>query len=414
MTTASIHGGQGEGGAQDAGGPQVPRDGQNPQGPRGLPGLRVLEVHPGDRRLIRQFIDLPFDLYRGCPQWVPPFRAELRRVLERRHPFFRHSEALPLLALRGNEVAGRLTVFENRSFNRYRERASARFYHFECREDPGAAAALFEAAAVWARTRGLGELVGPYGFSTMDGGGLLIEGFDERASMTMMHYHHPYYRRLLESQGFEKERDFYTALLERRSFELPEKIRRVAELALKRGRFAVPQLRTRGQLLALAGRIGEVYNRAFVDHEDFSPLSEAEIRGLARALLRVTKPSLVKLLLCQGEPAGFLLTFPDLSGALQRARGVLKPWSLLDLAAEARRTDLLIVNGAGILPEYQKLGGNALLYAELYRTVLQSGYQRAEMVQVADTTSLMLSDMKTLGGRVYKVHRVYRLPLSSS
>ena len=124
--------------------------------------------------------------------------------------------------------------------------------------------------------------------------------------------------------------------------------------------------------------------------------------------MRVTTPSLVKLLLYEGQLAGFLLAFPDLSGALQRARGALAPWNLVDLATERRRTEMLIVNGAGILPEYQKLGGNALLYYELYNTVMQSGYRWAEMVQIAETTTLMLSDMKTLGGRIYKVHRVFR------
>jgi hypothetical protein len=377
----------------------------------GAASLTIAPVQPGDRRRIREFVELPFRLYRETAQWVPLLRSELRSILERRHPFFRHSEAQPFLALRGTEVVGRLTAFENRSYNRTRSRTSARFYHFECRNDSEAAAALFDAAARWARGRGLTELVGPYGLSTMDGGGILIEGFSERASMTMMHYHPPYYRKLLEAWGFEKERDFYSALLERETFVLPDKIRRVAEIALARGRFTVPSFRRKRELLALAGRIGEVYNRAFVSHEDFSPLSEEEIRGLARSLLRVTRPSMIKLLLYQGELAGFLLSFPDLSGALQRARGVLWPWNLVDLAGEWRRTDRLLVNGAGILPEYQKLGGNALLYYELFRTVMQSGYQRAEMVQIADTTTLMLSDMQTLGGRVYKVHRIYRRSL---
>ncbi|MBN1835016.1 MAG: hypothetical protein JW820_04140, partial [Spirochaetales bacterium] len=254
----------------------------------------------------------------------------------------------------------------------------------------------------------LRELAGPYGFSTMDGGGLLVEGFEHRASMTMMHYHQPYYRALLEGWGLEKEKDFYTAVVEREGFRLPEKIRRVAELALKRGRFTVPRFRSRREVLSRAVGIGEVYNRAFLSHDDFTPLSRQEIRELARGLMRVTTPSLVKLLLYEGQLAGFLLAFPDLSGALQRARGALAPWNLVDLATERRRTEMLIVNGAGILPEYQKLGGNALLYYELYNTVMQSGYRWAEMVQIAETTTLMLSDMKTLGGRIYKVHRVFR------
>ena len=373
--------------------------------------VSIEPVRPADRERIRQFIDLPFELYRGTPQWVPPVRGELRRVLERRHPFFRHSEAQSLLALRGGEVVGRLTVFQNRGAGRPGNPVSARFYHFECRDDPEAAAALFEAAGAWARERGSEELVGPYGFSTMDGGGLLIEGFAHRASMTMMHYHHPYYRALLESWGFVKERDFYTALVEREGFELPEKIRRVAEVALKRGRFTVPSFRSKRELLRMAGGIGEVYNRSFASHDDFSPLSPGEIHGLARTLARVTRSSLVKLLMYDNALAGFLLTFPDLSGALQRARGTLTPWNLIDLATEWRRTEMLIVNGAGILPEYQRLGGNALLYYELYRTVMQSGYRRAEMVQIADATTLMLRDMQTLGGRICKVHRVFRRSL---
>ena len=44
------------------------------------------------------------------------------------------------------------------------------------------------------------------------------------------------------------------------------------------------------------------------------------------------------------------------------------------------------------------------LISHLIHLLEQSG---AEMVQIADTTSLMLADMQTLGGRVYKIHRIY-------
>ena len=163
--------------------------------------------------------------------------------------------------------------------------------------------------------------------------------------------------------------------------------------------------------MRIARQIGEVYNRAFIVHEDFCPLMEEEIDRLAKDLMLVSKPSLIKVLYYDDQVAGFLFAFPDLSGALQRAKGRLNPISLVDLLTEAGRTDTLIVNGAGILPEYQKLGANGLLYYELIRTIEDSGFRKAEMVQIADTTSLMLADMKTLGGRVYKTHRIYRRKL---
>jgi hypothetical protein len=89
----------------------------------------------------------------------------------------------------------------------------------------------------------------------------------------------------------------------------------------------------------------------------------------------------------------------------------LSPWNLLDLAAEYRRTDSLIINGAGILPQYQRLGGNALLYHTLERTANTGRFRYAEMTQIADTTYLMLADMQTLGGEVYKTHRLYKRDL---
>ena len=122
-------------------------------------------------------------------------------------------------------------------------------------------------------------------------------------------------------------------------------------------------------------------------------------------------PSLIKLLLSQGEIAGFLFGFPDLSAALQRSHGRITPWGIVDLLLEYRRTRWLIVNGAGILPRYQRLGGNALLYSMLEKIATQKRFLHVDAVQIAESTELMLADVSTLGGRVYKVHRLYQREL---
>jgi hypothetical protein len=61
----------------------------------------------------------------------------------------------------------------------------------------------------------------------------------------------------------------------------------------------------------------------------------------------------------------------------------------------------------GILSQYQRLGGNALLYSELEKTVADRTFRSAELVQVSERTELMLRDIQTLGARVCKVHRMY-------
>ena len=63
----------------------------------------------------------------------------------------------------------------------------------------------------------------------------------------------------------------------------------------------------------------------------------------------------------------------------------------------------------GVLPEFQGTGGNALLYYELGKTVLDNyDYKFVEMTQVAETTHQMRADLKNLNGVEYKNHRVYR------
>ena len=92
---------------------------------------------------------------------------------------------------------------------------------------------------------------------------------------------------------------------------------------------------------------------------------------------------------------------------LQRARGHLFPFGLLHILWELRRTKWVALNGAGILPEFQGRGGNALLYAEMEKTVKDFGFEHADLTQVADTAVQMRSDLVNLGGKFYKTHRVY-------
>jgi hypothetical protein len=74
-----------------------------------------------------------------------------------------------------------------------------------------------------------------------------------------------------------------------------------------------------------------------------------------------------------------------------------------------KRTKTVSGNGMGVLPEFQGTGGNALLYYELGKTVLEDfNFKFVEMTQVAETTKQMRADLKNLNGVEYKNHRVFR------
>ena len=369
--------------------------------------IEVHAVSPGSREE-RAFIDLPDRIYAGNPNYVPWFRRGMRRMIAKQHPFFAHSDGAFFVATQRGRTVGRIAALEPKRFNEYQVKNDARFYFFESEDDEAISRALFERAEQWATDRGLDTLVGPKGFSSFTGNGILIDGFDYRASMTMMPYHLPYYQKLLEGAGFEKEQDFYSALLREGTQDLSARYRRAAEISRKRSGLEVPPLRTKGELKRVAAEVGRVYNESWEEHADFTPVTEAELQEMVDELMVVTTPSLIRVFRAGEEVAGFVLAFPDVSRAMQRAKGRLNPLTMLLLLLEKRSTRHFLVNGLGILPQYRKSGGLPLLFTEITDALREHGARTAEMTQIADTTDLMLSNIDKLGGEVYKTHRVYR------
>ena len=356
------------------------------------------------------FIAFPKELYRDCPFYVPWFDRGMRKLFARKNPFFQHSDGEFFVAYRGGIPVGRIGLFENRNFNTYTGNRDARFYFFDAEDDQSVADSLFDFAVNWARSRGLTRLIGPQGFSSMAGGGILIQGFDQKPAMTMMGYNYPYYQSLIESAGFTKYKDFVSAYLNPGDYHTPEKISRVASIAMKRGGFDLPRIRNRRQTRALALEIGRLYNESWQDHAEFAPLSEAELASLAADLMLVTDPRLLQVIRKGDDLAGFVLTFPDLTDALIKAKGKLNPLTLWSILREKRRTTKVIINGLGIHPRYRNNGGTAILYHALEKSVRELGreFVGADLTQVAETTELMLADLETLGARIYKRHRVYQ------
>jgi hypothetical protein len=370
--------------------------------------LEVIQINTQDRQQVKRFIDLPYRLYKDHPKWVPPPRVDVRVMLDRdKHPFYEHSEADFFIATRGDEVVGRIAALENRPYNRHHETRKANFYLFECEEDLDAARALFQRVYAWAEARELDDLVGPKGFGVLDGYGLLVDGYEHRQMMTMMNYNYPYYPELVEALGFEKVVDFVSCYLNTDSFTLPERIHRIADRVKERGSLEVRRFRSRREIKSLTQPFTDAYNRTFENNWEFAPLTYNDAQFVMENAIALTQPGLVKMIFHEEEIVGFLLGFPDVSAALQRANGRLTPWALADLWLEMKRTNWLACNGAGLVPEFHGVGGNALLYAEMEKTALEHGFQHIDMTQVAETAVQMRRDLENLNGEMYKNHRVY-------
>lgn len=368
--------------------------------------MQTIQLDPSRARDVSRFVRFPFDLYRGCPQWVPPMVADARAQLDRRkHPFYAHSEAGFFLVEERGRTLGRIAAMHNRRYNRFTGSNEAFFGFFDAVDDPAVSRALFDAAFAWARARGLEAIKGPRALIGADASGVLVEGFEHRPAMGVP-YNYAYYDRLVTDSGLVKDTDHVSGYF-RGDHPVPERFYRIAEKVKQRGSYWIKEFASKDEMRAWIPRVREVHRRAFEGSHSFYPPTEAEMSAIAETIIGVTRPGLIKLVVKGEELIGFAFAYPNLSTGLQKASGRLWPLGWLYLLRERRRTKWVDCNGVGVLPPYQGLGPSILLYTEMVKTIKALGYEHVDVVMVDEQNFNSFSAMEAMGVTWYKRHRSY-------
>ena len=369
--------------------------------------MEIIEVNTENRREARQFIQFPHKLYANCAQWVPRLRRDALGMLNRKkHPFFERSDASFFMAkAEGGEVVGRIAIIENKPFNVRSNKKRAFFYLFDVVNDQMVAKALFDQVQVWAKARNLTEIYGPKGFAALNGMGMLTRGFDHRPAYGIP-YNYAYYPELIEHLGFRKDRELLSGYLHRDK-EIPEKVTIIAEKVRKRWGVRVDQYKNKNDLRRMLPQIKDLYNGSLVGTSGNPPLTDADVEAMANQILWFADPTIIKVLMKKEKAAGFLLAYPDISKALQRTNGRMFPLGWLQMLIELKRTEWININGAGIIEEYRGLGGTAVLFNEMAKSVKSGRYTHADLVQIGAENEKMLRELSSIGIEFYKSHSMY-------
>ncbi|HUG40280.1 MAG TPA: hypothetical protein VMM12_07340 [Longimicrobiales bacterium] len=360
-----------------------------------------------DGRLLDRFIRLPWAIYHDDPAWVPPLLADVRKVLDRSHPFHRHADVEYFLALRGDDVVGRIAAIVNHAYNDFHEDRTGFIGLFESVDDPAVAGALLDAATAWLRERGMQEAAGPFNLSTNDelySPGILLDSFD-RPPLLLMGHNPAYYARLFEAAGWTKTRDLLSYWLQ--ADAPPERlVRAMNRLASSIEGLTIREMDLR-HLDREVERVKEVYNAAWERNWGFTPLTDAEIRHMAKDLKPIIDPRLALIAEVRGEPVGFALALPDYNQALKHLNGRLLPFGIFKLLWYRRRIDQVRVFTLGLKPAYRRHGIDALLYLRIYQNGLPAGFGRGEASWILEDNWEMRRALERMGGFVYKTYRVY-------
>ncbi|GAA2411445.1 hypothetical protein GCM10010420_45500 [Streptomyces glaucosporus] len=358
------------------------------------------------------FVALPRALYRGDPHWVAPLERDQRALLDRRrNPFFDVGAAEFFLARRGRRVVGRIAAAVDCRLQARHDPHCGVFGFFECADDPGAAAALFDAAAAWLRERGLRTMLGPMGFSTNDECGVLVEGFDGPPSV-MMPYNHPYYPALYTACGLVRARDLLSWRVPMPpGGDPPPVVARAAEWALQSPDVRVRPLDPARMDDDLAA-VREIYTEAWTENYASVPLTGREFAHTLRRLRPLIRPELLWFAEVRGEPVAFTLWLPDANQALRAARGRLTtfgvPVGLLRIALAFRRVDRTRAIITGIKEAHRSRGLGAALVAEAQRAAFRLGYTESELSWLLEDNRDANRYAEAFGGVLFRRHRLYR------
>ena len=358
-------------------------------------------------RELREFVFLPERLYRGDPLWAPPLWGEERRTFSPRNPVLARSGHTLLLAREGGRAVGRVLAYVDPAFNRHYGSATGFIGSFEA---AGAAAAggLLEAAERWLAGRGMGRVRGPIN-PVSECWGLVTEGFDRPPTFLSPH-NPPCYNDWLAARGYAKAKDLLVYEADARDFQMPERFSRFRRALLaRRPSIAVRRL-DRRRLGREAEAVWRISNEAISGNWGYVPLDRGELEAMLRQLAPIADPNAIWFVEDGGRPVGYALGFPDLNVLLRRMRGRLLPFGFLTLLAGLRRLRGYRLFGLAVLPEYQGLGLDVLLYMSLFDALAHRGVHM-EANYILEDNGRIRNALEKLGMERTKTYRVYEKPL---
>ncbi len=358
-------------------------------------------------RDLKMFIRFAPKLYTGNPYYVPAlFFDELNTLRCDRNPAFEHCQARYWLAYKDGQLAGRVAAILN---HRHIEKWGQKYLRFgwlDFVDDPAVSATLMGAVEAWAREAGLEAVHGPLGFTDLDREGMLVEGFEETATLAT-NYNFPYYPRHLEYLGYTKDTDWV-------EYEMPvtpepnPTIARIADLAKRRYKLRLLEACNKRELLRYANELFDILDESYAHLYGTVPLSRKQVEAYVKQYFAFVQPDFVPVVLDeQGRMVAFGITMPSLSKALQASRGELFPFGFLHLLKALKTYETFDLYLVAVRKEYQGKGVNAILMDHMHRVFLRLGVKKVESNPELEGNADVQGQWKYYERRQHKRRRVF-------
>jgi GNAT superfamily N-acetyltransferase len=373
-----------------------------------MPKLLIKPVET--RRERKAFLELPWEINRSDPNWIPPLRQNQEELVGYRpNPFYNDAEGQTFLALADGRPVGRVMAILNRAHNRFHNEQRGFFGFFESIDDREVASGLLGAVREWFAGRGITAIRGPMNPSMNHECGLLIEGFDTPPFFMMTH-NLPYYQRLIEGCGFGKAEDMFsfygrTEMLQ----DLDKKLGFIVEECRKRFDIKLRRMDRRNFNRDVRTFL-EIYNQALIGTWGFVPLSEAEVDHMAASMKLLIAPEVTTIAEIDGRAVGCQLGLLDYNARIKQIDGRLFPFGFIRLLWNKKAIKRIRLVSTNVIPEYQKWGLGLVIASRLVPEARDWGIEEVEFSWVLESNKLSYGTLKRGGAKITKRYRIFDYP----
>ncbi len=326
---------------------------------------------------LKEFVRLPFRIYEGNQYWVPPVVEQEMNIFTEKNPVLEFCDLKLWLAYKDGKAVGRIAGIINNEYIAKWGKKHARFGWFDLIDDQEVSKELFQALEEWVIRNGMEAVHGPLGFTDFDTEGILIEGFDQLATI-VERYNHAYYQEHILNQGYRKDADWVEYLIEIPN-QVPEKIKRVANYVQNKHKLTEAVLKspedTKKYLPEIVSIINEIYGLLY----GFIPISMEIMDFYVSKFINYLDPELATVMLDEkGKVAAFAVTMPSVSKFMQKSKGKVDFVQFMRNRKEILKTDILDMYFIGVRPEYINKGISAVLINNMGQKIINKGFRFAE------------------------------------
>lgn len=364
------------------------------------------------KKMLDDFIRVPWTIYRDDPHWIAPLVAERRQAFSDSHPFFKHAGWQAWIAYRDGKPAGRISAQVDELHLKQSGQKTGFFGLVEA-TDEETFAALFEVAENWLRERGMQQVTGPFNLNINQDLGILVEGFDT-PPYVMTGHALPRYGPAIENCGYEPVQDLLAYELSSGTLTIP----RVMQALIDRSgeRISTRNLDRRNSAAEL-DTMRDIFNDAWRNNWNFVPFTSEEFRQVGAELLKVVPDDFIQIATIDGQDSAFIVMLPNINEAIADLDGRLLPfgWAKLLWRLKVRFPKSARVPLMGVRQQYQNTRfGPALAYMTIKGVVdagTARGLEKLEMSWILEHNHGVRNIIESVGGEVTKRYRMYEKDL---